>query len=85
MKRFDTDLFRTIIEGALATFNESHPDRTVPKDVWRSISKRASRILMREFRRRFGDPQDRLVSEAMERRKRHATSPVEKAALPRNA
>jgi len=70
MQKFDRELIRRTVEGALASFSEAHPDRAIPPDAWSSVSKRAAGILFREFRLRFGDPEDRLLAAARRRRER---------------
>jgi hypothetical protein len=61
MSTWDVNLICNIIEGAIACFSHAHPECAIPKQNWRSISKRAARTILNEHRKRFGSPVDRLV------------------------
>jgi hypothetical protein len=68
MSTWDVNLICTIIEGAIACFSHAHPECAIPKQKWRSISKRAARIIINEHKKRFGSPVDRLVVQHVARR-----------------
>ena len=68
MSTWDVNLICNIIEGAIACFSHAHPERAIPKLNWRSISKRAARIIINEHRKRFGSPVDCLVVQHVARR-----------------
>lgn len=68
MTTWDVTLICNIIEGGFACFNHAHPERAIPRQNWRSISKRAARVIINEHRKRFGNPVDRLVVQHIARR-----------------
>lgn len=55
MRKFDNDLLRRIVIGAIRNHNDSHPDLAVRPEAFTSIAKRAARTIFIEFRKRFGD------------------------------
>lgn len=61
MTMWDVKLICNIVDGAIACFSHAHPDSAIPRQNWRSISKRAARVIINEHRKRFGNPVDRLV------------------------
>jgi|SRR5882672_6056478 len=68
MSTWDVNLICSIIEGAISCFSHAHPECAIPRQNWRSISKRAARIIINEHRKRFGSPVDRLVVQHVARR-----------------
>jgi hypothetical protein len=62
MRAWDLELICRMIEGGIASYCFEHPDKAIPKDRWRSISKRSAAMVLMEFRKRFGNPVDQVLA-----------------------
>ena len=53
MRKFDTALIRDMIRGSAKSYNDAHLDRKMTVEMIEGISKRASRMIYKEFKKRY--------------------------------